>query len=473
MTMLMKNLNLKIPKYTAKNDPTKTVALTPDKFMEWTISDYAVKKMKKIYEEKCGTKEARKRLEMIDDDLPLSISKNIKRTKGKEDEDSDLEVLDVIVKPKKDSSKRGQKKNSLSYATVTVKKVPQPAKKAKYEGEKITIKKNVTPTKTKYEIVQPKPKKIPKCEIVYGTDSDLCHDLDMTCESDDDDNPPNFTYNFKLYLQDNKEPKTEVVDDDEKSITKFEDAISECLNEKSEEAAQVKEEIKMEESETLGLNDKATENERTVNNDSKKEYVTVDNHSENKNLQEKKKSERDIAGIKCTEKTSEESSVEKQAMASAVAEGCVRELSVGTENLLPTAKESLSENSEKTADKVEESKEDSRCTVESELDKYIKVAERERSNSNLESKVPNEKCDKNETVTDKEDDLCNNIESEIPNLTKSNDDQQVCTPTESQFGTSINRTDDGNFNFYANEGYQSSSAQPDLEYVTNSFYNNF
>lgn len=211
MTMLMKNLNLKIPKYTFKNDPTRVLVSSTEKFLEWTISDSALKKMKKIYEEKCGSKEARKRLEMIYDDIPSNTPKNVKR-KAKEEEDSDLEVLDVIVKPKKsrESSKRTSKKNATPVysTTITIKKVTPPPKKGKYEAEKITIKKNVTPTKTKYEIVN-KPKKIPKCEIVYSTDSDLCNDLDMICESDDDETTNNFTYNYRMYLHDKKDIKPE------------------------------------------------------------------------------------------------------------------------------------------------------------------------------------------------------------------------------------------------------------------------
>ncbi|EEB16023.1 chromatin regulatory protein sir2, putative [Pediculus humanus corporis] len=228
MTMLMKHLNIKIPKYAVKNDPTRILPLSGKKFFEWTISDYDLKKMKKVYEEKCGTKEAKKRLEMISNDIPVGNSKNLKR-KIKEDEDSDLEVLDVIVKPKKgrESSRRGSRKNSTPVynTTITIKKVTAPPKKVKYDGEKITIKKNVTPTKTKYEIVTKPPKKVPKCEIVYCDDDEACNDdLDMICESDDDDEMTNkFTYNFKIYLQndDVKKEETEV-----KTEVKSEDVIT-------------------------------------------------------------------------------------------------------------------------------------------------------------------------------------------------------------------------------------------------------
>ncbi|KAL0271071.1 UNVERIFIED_CONTAM: hypothetical protein PYX00_008290 [Menopon gallinae] len=253
MTMLMKNLNLKIPKYSPKCDPTRIVAQSPEKFLEWTISDYALKKMKKIYEEKCGTKEAKKRLEMIDDDLPLSVAKNLKRSRVKDDDDSDLEVLDVIVKPKRggrETSKRGQKKNASAAAyspTITVKKVTAPPKKGKYETEKITIKKNVTPTKTKYEIVQPKSKKTPKCEIVYSTeDNDVCYDLDMVCESDDDEMTNSFTTNFKLYLHDEKEVKKEEKADGEETV-KEECKTEEVVKEETKTEEVVKEETKTEE----------------------------------------------------------------------------------------------------------------------------------------------------------------------------------------------------------------------------------
>lgn len=247
MTMLMKNLGIKIPKYSPKNDPTRSLSTLSENFLEWTISDSVVKKMKKVYEEKCGSKEAKKRLEMIYDDVPLSslTSKNFKR-KIKEDEDSDLEVLDVIVKPKRgrESSRRGSRKSQAQtyQQTITIKKVvTPPPKKVKYEGEKITIKKNVTPTKTKYEIIT-KPKKTPKCEIVYGTDGDVCNDLDMICESDDDEMTNNFTYNFKMYLHtdEKKEVKRESVDQPQGVVNKeIKDDIKEEHGETVKEVEQV------------------------------------------------------------------------------------------------------------------------------------------------------------------------------------------------------------------------------------------
>lgn len=489
MTMLMKNLNIKIPKYTAKNDPTKTLASTPDKFIEWTISDSTVKKMKKIYEAKCGgTKEAKKRLEMIDDDLPLSVTtKNLKRTRNKDEDDSDLEVLDVIVKSKKntsgkETSKRGQKKPlppppppplAAFNTTITVKKISPAVKKNKYEGEKITIKKNVTPTKTKYEIVQPKSKKSTKCEIVYGTDSDVCNDLDMICESDDDDSPPNFTYNFKLYLQDGKELKKEEPDDKDR-VEKTEECSPE--NNPAVENDDVKTETKevKEESEAI--------QERTGDRSENPSVSTVASKEKNENPtpEEPEKSDRNLGvrdGKRPEAGEGNNSEIEKSNRDAE--RSCATRLTTETEaerESEPTSMDTdaekvsaaategkRSEENEKDKDaESEKSKPD--CTIETELDKYIKVAETERESK---SKDDTQKEKPDGSVSEKTDNLFTNIENSVAEFIPPTDSSLPITDC------NISQSISENYSFYNNDEYNGSNTQSDLDYVANNYYNNF
>lgn len=430
--MLMKNLNLKIPKYSPKSDPTKLVAQSPEKFLEWTISDYALKKMKKIYEEKCGTKEAKKRLEMIDDDLPLSVAKNLKRSRVKDDDDSDLEVLDVIVKPKRggrEASKRGQKKNTSGYSqTITVKKVTPPPKKGKYETEKITIKKNVTPTKTKYEIVQPKPKKTPKCEIVYSTeDSDACNDLDMICESDDDEMTNNFTTNFRLYLYDEKDVK-------------------------KEEAEEKKAE---------------TEETTCVKNETKSEE-TVESEAKEPSKAEEFVKEED-KGVEASEKQAEISLEDavKEEIKEAEKDEKVEEPSPVVEK--PLTNEAVGAETAETGG-------GSTKTPEEELADYIKSAEMEaEKNSRLEGgesdangKLNHELDVAIKEAEEKAKDIRSKVESEIDELVNNHRSAQFETIPELSMNQSVNE----NYGFYNNQ-YNATSNSTDLEYVDNNYYNSF
>jgi len=108
----MKQLSLRIPKYSAKNDPTQ-LTLTSDRYFEWTISDAATAQMKKIYEAQCGKNEAKKRLELIEkDQVPLFdriVRKNdnlviTKRRAEHKDEDDD-DDLPLVLRVKSLSDK--------------------------------------------------------------------------------------------------------------------------------------------------------------------------------------------------------------------------------------------------------------------------------------------------------------------------------------------------------------------------------
>lgn len=72
MSLLLKQLSLRIPKYCPKSDPTRKTR-APGEYLEWTITNETTAEMRRIYESKCGSKEAKKRLEVIDeDDIPIA-----------------------------------------------------------------------------------------------------------------------------------------------------------------------------------------------------------------------------------------------------------------------------------------------------------------------------------------------------------------------------------------------------------------
>lgn len=218
MAMLMKQLSLRIPKYAPKNDPTR-LALTSDRYFEWTISDAATAQMRRVYEAKCGTKEARKRLEAIDDDdVPLisRVKANLSQAADKVSRGnfyvpfytlktylsiygvshSTVDSLDYLWRSKnkkltlKFQTPRKRKADEASSATKSkakrdndgdsdlevVEEIPKRRGRPRKQQlqplpppPKLVIKKNVTPTKTKYEIVPTRSEKRAKrsVEIVH------------------------------------------------------------------------------------------------------------------------------------------------------------------------------------------------------------------------------------------------------------------------------------------------------------------